>query len=114
MRPAGRDWDAVRAPFYLGETALEQLGGQCGAVIYDPRESALYWLVKAGGAGWDVPYTRYLTTTQYLAVPALAAVPPSPHWLIPPGERVLTDVELLREALTAAVRAHLGPREVTS
>jgi hypothetical protein len=40
MCPAGRDWDAVRAPYYFGETALDQLGETCGAVIYDPRESA--------------------------------------------------------------------------
>ena len=115
MRPAGRDWDAVRAPYYLGQHALDQLGDACGAVIYDPRESALYWLVKAGAtAGWEVPYTRSLGATQYLAVPALTAAPPGVHWLIPPGERVLTKVELLRDALLAAVHAHLGPREVAS
>ena len=116
MRPAGRDWDAVRAPYYLGETALGQLGDHCGAVIYDPRESALYWLVKAGAtSGWEVPYTRGLGTTQYLAIPAAACTtPPGVHWLIPPGERLLTNVEPLRDALTAAVRAHLGPRKTAS
>jgi hypothetical protein len=116
MCPAGRDWDAVRAPYYLGETALDQLDDRCGAVIYDPHESALYWLVKAGAtAQWAVPYTRTLGQTQYLAVPAAACVaPPGVHWLIPPGERMLTDVQLLHDALTTAVRAHLGPRETVS
>ena len=116
MRPAGRDWDVVRAPYYLGTNALDQLGERCGAVIYDPRESALYWLVKAGAtSGWDVPYTRSLGTTQYLAVPAAACTAsPGVHWLIPPGEWLLTKVEPLCDALTAAVRAHLGPRETAS
>jgi hypothetical protein len=113
IRPAGRDWDAVRAPFYLGETALDELGDECGAVIYDPRESALYWLVKAGAtAGWAVPYTRALGETHHVAVPAaVRTAPPGVHWLIPPGERTLTDAQLLHDALTTAVRTHLGPRE---
>lgn len=114
IRPAGRDWDAVRAPFYLGETALAQLGDECGAVIYDPRESALYWLVKAGAtADWAVPYTRALSETHHVAVPAaVRTAPPGVHWLIPPtGERVLTSADLLRDALIRAVHAHLGPRE---
>jgi hypothetical protein len=117
IRPAGRDWDAVRAPHYLGATALDQLGDHCGAVIYDPRESALYWLVKAGAtAGWSVPYTRALSETHHVAVPAAIRInPPGVHWLIPPGERVLTDVDLLRAALLQAVHTRLGPREeVTS
>ena len=111
MRPAGVTWDAVRAPYYLGAAAVDQLGEACGAVIYDPREPALYWFVEHGStAGWVVPHTRALGETHYLAIPALAATLPGLHWLIPPDERLLTDVALLREALLNAINEQLGPR----
>ncbi|MCI3226128.1 hypothetical protein [Streptomyces sp. NP-1717] len=101
------DWEAIRVPRFLGLTALDILGSRCGAVVDDPVEMALYWLIPVGaGATWEVATTR--VDTEHLTIP----VPrrprgPGPHWRMCPGEdRWLTDADALRAALEDA----LGPQ----
>ncbi|MGW8375382.1 hypothetical protein [Streptomyces sp. ODS28] len=80
--PTGRQFDAIRVPRFLGLVALSGLR-RTGAVIVDPRERALYFLVPAGAADtWAVPETRALGTAEYLIVPPPArTAPPGPYWL---------------------------------
>ncbi|TXL91567.1 hypothetical protein [Streptomyces sp. IB2014 016-6] len=101
------DWDAIRVPRFLGLTALDILGSRCGAVVDDPTEMALYWLIPAGsGTGWDVGTTR-LDTERLTIPPRRRTRGPGPHWRMCPGEdRWLTDANALRAALEDA----LGPR----
>lgn len=119
LRPAGQHWDAIRAPYHLARfalAALEALGSRDFALLDDPWVQVLYWLVPVGTAsGWDVPRTRPLGTTQYLAIPDYGRRhPPGPYWLRVPKPGVwLTDPDLLWSALTAAVNTLSGPREVT-
>lgn len=111
--PAGVYWDAVRAPAGLGREAVRWLGEACGAVIGDPRGGVLYWLVATGGGGADwaaLPASaevRHLSVACWVTVPGAARfAPPGPYWAVPyDSEHRLTDAELLRSALGAAVSA---------
>ena len=124
-RPVGRWWDAVRAPAYLGRPALatlDELGGGTGAVLCDPREPCMYWLVPVGTAAqWDLQHTRAMSETQYLAIPTHQFVGgDGPHWMRPPDPDTyltgtcLTDPDLLWAALSAAVGVWFGPRQVSA
>jgi hypothetical protein len=114
LRAAGVHWDAIRVPLQIANRTLETLGTGSGAVICDPREPCLYWLVPAGTTtGWDTPHTRPLGETQYVVIPSAGHLTrPGPHWLIPPtGSQYLTDPALLRGAIESAIVAALGPRD---
>lgn len=111
---AGYAWDAIRVPRSLGLKAIEGLSSRTGAVIEDPSEAAVYWLIPPGAsAGWDVVGTRTLGRTHYLVVPpARRTRGPGPFWRVCPGVRKWhTDVGALREALLDA-RAVLGVAQV--
>ncbi|UGY91343.1 hypothetical protein [Streptomyces gobiensis] len=117
MRPAGRSWDAVKVPAYLGVVALEQLGEDNGAVIEDGFGAVYYWLVAPGAADdWALQRVEVCGQSTYVAVPPQRFVDgPGLRWRVPlaPG-RYLTDPELLHKALAAAVADAFGPRNLTS
>ncbi|MFH8367455.1 hypothetical protein [Streptomyces sp. NPDC018031] len=111
--PAGRWWDAVRAPQYIGARALALLGEETGAVIEDPRGRRLYWLVPPGTAtAWSLQQVAVLAGATYVAVPPRhVRHGGGPHWRVPVSHgRYLTDAPLLHAALRAAITAELGPR----
>jgi hypothetical protein len=98
----------VRVPLHCGASALAVLGSASGAVIEDPRETVLYWLVPAGATmGWNMRGTRPLSRTHHLVVPDRNRVRgPGPRWRVRPGNgRLLTDVAELRRALEAVIAA---------
>lgn len=102
---AGYAWDAIRVPRSLGLKALKALDVRSGAVLEDPSERAVYWLVPPGAsAGWDVAGTRTLGRTHHLVVPpALRTCGPGPFWLVRPGVRKWhTEVGALRNAVLEA------------
>ena len=110
---AGVHWDAIRAPMFLSEPAVEQLGDQAGAIIADTRSRNHYWLVPVGTVrGWNILHTRACGETQYVTVPSLRhRAAPGLYWLRPPtADRCLTDPTRLRDALSAEVDAQFGPR----
>jgi hypothetical protein len=114
ITPAGHDWDAIRVPRYLAVPALDHLGEAAGAVVVDPFECVLYFLVPVGTAeGWDLAHTRALGATTYVVLPPSdREIPPGPYWLNPPGVvPLLTPPETLRAALQRAIAAELGPRQ---
>lgn len=116
MRPANRDWDAIRVPVCHAQATIDALGSDCGAVLWDTWGGCVYWLVPVGTAAtWDLPGTRACGAAQHVAIPSLShRSRPGLHWLIPPSrERCLTDPELLRGAVRAAVEAAFGPRRVS-
>lgn len=108
----GPYWDAVRAPFDVGESALRLLGGATGAVIAD--YGLMYWLIPTGSAQCWRRLQRNVnalgadcTTVTYLGVPpATHTTGPRLHWRIPVGpDRYLTNPHHLREALVRAIAA---------
>jgi hypothetical protein len=116
LLPAGQWWDAVRVPAYIGAQVLEQLGWDTGAVIEDQSGAVMYWLVLPGAAdrwGLPEPAVAIRGKASYVAVPPVSRTDgPGLRWLAPlTAERYLTDPELLRAALAAAVDAALGRRE---
>ncbi|MGO4422700.1 hypothetical protein AB4Z54_29355, partial [Streptomyces sp. MCAF7] len=55
LQPAGRSWDVVRVSRFIGRPALESLSGATGAVIENPIDGVLYWLIEPGAAAaWDM------------------------------------------------------------
>ncbi|UGY91038.1 hypothetical protein [Streptomyces gobiensis] len=112
MLPAGRWWDAVQVPSYLGALALDELGSDTGAVIEDGY-GALYWLVPPNAADdWGLQGIAVRGETTYLAVPPQHRTKgPGLRWrvLLTPT-RYLADPDRLHDALAAAVAKALGPR----
>ncbi|MFD8871120.1 hypothetical protein ACFV1F_43455 [Streptomyces sp. NPDC059590] len=119
LRPAGRSWDVVRVPLSIGigERALGLLGATTGAVIENPIDRVLYWLIEPGSAAqWDMsllPSVQVWGATAYIEVPPAARTTgPGVHWRVPPRyDCHLTDPAALLTALQTATREALGPRE---
>ncbi|MFH8736810.1 hypothetical protein [Streptomyces sp. NPDC017964] len=110
IAPAGVDWDAVRVPRFLGLQALNRLQGQEGAIVMEPGERAMYFLVPPRTTGgWDVQQSVALGETNHVVLPAHSKeTPPGPFWLASPCRaRLHTNTEALRAAIVAA----LGPRD---
>jgi hypothetical protein len=105
--PAGRYWDAVRAPQQLAEPVLDLLDGLNGAVIEDRWFERIYWLVAPGALdGWQAPDgVTVCGTSWFVTVPPTYAIERHPvAWRVPPAPgRYLTDAGLLRDALGATV-----------
>ena len=108
LLPAGRWWDAVKAPHRVGEFALKLLAYDTGGVIEDSYGGHLYWLVRTGSAAdWRLPHVTVLSTACYVAVPPAHRTEGfGVRWLVPcePGH-ALTDAADLWEALDAALGA---------
>lgn len=116
LLPAGRRWDAVRAPMDIARWAFQILDGpeNCAAIV-DPRLSATYWLLPAGESDELTCEERlrpHITTlaggsrTHYVGVPpAHHRTSPGPHWRIPEEwtGRYLAPARFLAAALTTAV-----------
>ncbi|MET7698717.1 hypothetical protein [Streptomyces sp. NPDC005485] len=85
LMAAGEWWDAVRVPLTLGNTALEHLGDQTGAVIKDGYGSCLYWLISPGDpAEWHLAQVKVLGPGSHVAVPPLHRVTgPGLYWQVP-------------------------------
>ncbi|MET8182299.1 hypothetical protein [Streptomyces sp. NPDC005336] len=117
LLPAGKWWDAVRVPRALGEHALRLLGEATGAVIDDPLDKRLAWLIEPGTADqWDMswlPTVELRDTTAYIDVPPLGrTIGPGVHWRVPiTYDRYLTEPTVLYTVLRMATQAALGPRE---
>ncbi|MBX6769332.1 MAG: hypothetical protein IRY90_19640 [Actinomadura rubrobrunea] len=135
LLPAGRRWEAVRAPARLGRAVLSHghtlgKGVETGSwpVFCDPMHDGVFFLVPRGTAkDWAVPGTVCLCDGD-VAVPApmlegactdlhpAADVTPSTvtvrHWIQTPhlninGEVVLTEPHLLAQGLETALE-HAG------
>ena len=103
VTPAGVDWDAIRVAQAVGLGALRTLQTTVGAVLVDPLERALYFMV-APGTTWNLPGTRLLGAGHHLIlVPPDRDKPPGPYWLHPPGETPHTEAADLRRALKAVL-----------
>ena len=117
LQAAGQWWDVVRVPRFIGEQALELLGDDVGAVIENPYDGVLCWLIAPGSAaGWDMsalPSIQVWGATAYIEVPAVdSRRGPGVRWRVPPrDDRHLTDPTALLAALKIATSAALGPRE---
>ncbi|MEU7238615.1 hypothetical protein [Streptomyces sparsogenes] len=116
LQAAGRWWDVVRAPRFIGKRALELLGDDVGAVIENPFDGVLYWLIPLGAAAeWDMsrlPHIQVWGATAYIEVPSVdCRRGPGVRWRVPPRDRCLTDPAALHGALRTATREALGPRE---
>jgi hypothetical protein len=117
LQPAGRAWDVVRVSRFIGRPALGALGGATGAVIENPFDGVLYWLIEPGAAAeWDMsrlPSIEVWGATAYLEVPPVARTTgPGVHWRVPLRcGRYFTDPTALLAALKIATSAALGPRE---
>ncbi|MEU0809118.1 hypothetical protein [Streptomyces sp. NPDC005970] len=120
LQPVGKTWDAVRVARFIGKLALESLGGATGAVIENPIDRVLYWLIEPGAAAkWDMsllPSIEVWGATAYIEVPPAARTTGlGIHWRVPPRfDRHLTDPAALFAALRTATREALGPREETA
>ena len=115
--PAGLWWDAVRTPRALGEHALRLLGDATGAVIDDPLDKRLCWLIQPGAAdqwdlGWLAGVELYGETTFVYVPPADRTSGHGVHWRVPlaPGQ-YLTEPAYLLSVLHMATQAVQGPRE---
>ncbi|MFD8382541.1 hypothetical protein ACFV2X_29215 [Streptomyces sp. NPDC059679] len=110
----------MRVPRFIGKPALESLGGATGAVIENPIDGVLYWLIEPGAAAaWDLsllPSVQVWGATAYIEVPPVARTTgPGVHWRVPLRYgRHLTDPTALLAALKIATSAALGPREGAS
>ncbi|MGW7517502.1 hypothetical protein ACWGJ2_18125 [Streptomyces sp. NPDC054796] len=99
IRPAGRDWDAVRMPGPLGRAVLAQLGDS--AAVFCEDDGRLVFLIPCGGRGWFEPGTEYLSTGAWLFMPGPQCTHgPGMRWLAG-HDRARTSVEALRAALEA-------------
>ncbi|WP_228034800.1 hypothetical protein [Streptomyces spongiae] len=104
--PAGRWWDAVRAPAAPGARALDLLGDRSGAVIRDGYGGILYWLVPPGEAiDWHLPEVQVLGHGSHVAVPPLRRTKgPGLYWQVPLAyDRECTDPARLHAALSVAL-----------
>ncbi|MGY0059873.1 hypothetical protein ACWY4P_25575 [Streptomyces sp. LZ34] len=118
LRPVGTSWDIVRVPLSIGigERTLDLLGATTGAVIKNPIDRVLYWLIEPGAAsGWDMgllPSAEVWGATAYIEVPPAARTSgPGVHWHVPlEHARHLTDPAALFAALRTATGEALGPR----
>ncbi|MEU0270598.1 hypothetical protein [Streptomyces sp. NPDC006307] len=113
--PAGRWWDAVRAPSCVGVSVLARLGEDSGAVIEDGFGATFYWFVGPGAAdAWELPqsYVTVRGTATYVAVPPVTRTEgPGLRWAVPfSTTRCLTDPALLHATLAAELDAMIGPR----
>ncbi|GAB2812117.1 hypothetical protein [Streptomyces daliensis] len=98
MRPAGRDWDAVRMAATLGRPALAQLG-DTAAVYYDDGD--LVFLVPYDSGGGFGAGTKYLSIGAWLFMPGpQRREGPGVHWLSG-NDHTRTPPEALRAALNA-------------
>ncbi|ADI08578.1 hypothetical protein SBI_05458 [Streptomyces bingchenggensis BCW-1] len=116
LQPAGKSWDVVRVPRHIGEQALELLGDDVGAVIENPFDRVLCWLIAPGvAAAWDMsalPSIQVWGATAYIEVPSIdCRRGPGGRWRVPPRDRHLTDPAPLFAALKIAASAALGPRK---
>ncbi|MEU1792497.1 hypothetical protein ABZ553_42780 [Streptomyces sparsogenes] len=118
LQPAGKAWDAVRVPLAMdiGKRTLELLGDATGAVIENPFDRVLCWLIPPGSAStWDMtelPSIEVWGVTAYIEVPpADCQKGPGVRWRVPPHDRHLTAPAALYTALQTATREALGPRE---
>jgi hypothetical protein len=106
---AGAGWDAVRIPEYLGDRILARLDEQCGAVIRDPYNHLLYFLVRPGAADeWTFPdeaHVRMLGSSSAVWVPPVHRDrSPGPHWTRPVvNGRVLTRSRRLHATMQAVI-----------
>ncbi|MER7795606.1 hypothetical protein [Streptomyces sp. NPDC097640] len=104
----------------IGKRTLDLLGNATGAVIENPFDRVLYWLIEPGAAAeWDMgllPSVQVWGATAYIEVPPVARTTgPGVHWRVPLGYgRYLTDATALFAALKIATSAALGPREEAS
>ncbi|WP_186318939.1 hypothetical protein [Streptomyces sp. SAJ15] len=110
-QPAGLTWDAVRVSLDSADDVLKQLGDKSGAVIEDPREACLYWLVAPGAAeGWTLPHPVLQQGAFVPVPPAPRTEGPAVHWRVPPGPgRGLTDALRLHTALLEATGGREDP-----
>ncbi|MEU5608469.1 hypothetical protein AB0H03_06875 [Streptomyces sparsogenes] len=101
----------------IGKRTLELLGDATGAVIENPFDRVLCWLVPPGSASaWDMtelPSIEVWGTTAYIEVPpADCRRGPGVRWRVPLRyDQYLTDPAALYAALQTATREALGPRE---
>ncbi|MGW3569285.1 hypothetical protein ACWDSL_36425 [Streptomyces sp. NPDC000941] len=103
-------------PRFIGKQALDLLGETTAAVIENPYDGVLYWLIAPGAAtGWDMtrlPNIQVWGATAYIEVPPVdCRKGPGVRWRVPPRDRHLTDPAALLDALKSAAHAALGPRE---
>ncbi|MDW6062029.1 hypothetical protein SAZ11_33400 [Streptomyces sp. FXJ1.4098] len=77
LQAAGQWWDVVRVPRFIGEQALELLGDDVGAVIENPFDGVLCWLIAPrAAAAWDMsalPSIQVWGATAYIEVPAIGS-----------------------------------------
>lgn len=119
LQPAGRSWDVVRAPLSIGigKRTLDLLGETTGAVIENPIDRVLYWLIEPGAAAeWDMsllPSVKVWGATAYIEVPPIGfETGPGVRWHVPLWhDQYLTDPAALFAALQTATREALGPRK---
>lgn len=119
LQPAGKSWDIVRVPLSvgIGKRTLDLLGDTTGAVIENPIDRVLYWLIAPGAAAeWDMdllPSVQVWGATAYIEVPPVGfETGPGVRWRVPlQHDRYLTDPATLFAALQTATREALGPRE---
>ncbi|WP_432107257.1 hypothetical protein [Streptomyces sp. AA1529] len=106
MQPAGIAWDAVRAPSHLARPALAALGDEAGAVIRDPYNGDLYWLLPPGAVtAWEpLPQVTTYGTACYVEIPPTGRTGgPGPYWIRESRGRHLTRPAALHAALATAV-----------
>ncbi|MEU5108274.1 hypothetical protein AB0H07_39460 [Streptomyces sp. NPDC021354] len=109
----------MRVPFSIGisKRTLDLLGDATGAVIENPIDRVLYWLIAPGAAAeWDMsllPSVQVWGATAYVEVPPVGfETGPGVRWRVPLRyDRYLTDPAALLAALETATREALGPRE---
>ncbi|MEU5638508.1 hypothetical protein [Streptomyces milbemycinicus] len=118
LQPAGRSWDVVRVPLSIGigKRTLGLLGYTTGAVIQNPFDEVLYWLIAPGSAEkWDMtllPGIQVWGATAYIEVPSIdCRKGPGIRWRVPPRDQHLTDPAALLAALKTATHEALGPRK---
>ena len=109
--PAGRWWDAVRAPLVHAWTVPARLVEYAPAIV-TRRPATLTWLVPCGSVepGALPPGVELLTGGAELEIPPERAVrtvfraPPPLHWTLPPGRGQQCAVIDPPDALMAALR----------
>ncbi|MEU9792456.1 hypothetical protein AB0E27_17845 [Streptomyces sparsogenes] len=121
LQPAGRSWDVVRVPLSIGigNRTLGLLGDTTGAVIQNPFDEVLYWLIALRSAEtWDMtllPGIQVWGATAYIEVPPIdCRKGPGVRWRVPPRGQYLTDPGALLAALKTATHEALGPRKKVS
>ncbi|PZT70213.1 hypothetical protein DN402_31865 [Streptomyces sp. SW4] len=113
-RPAGHEWDVIRAPRQLGLAAMSILGTRAGAVVEDPQRASVFFFVPAGAAAsWRVQNTEPLPEGRTVPLPPRRRTEgPGPHWRICPGDGSwLTDPAALAAALSDAFGPRLGKEQ---